>query len=192
MVEKGVKVINMSLGGVGYSVAGERAYRRWRNLDVLFVVAAGNDGERGVPTTMYPAAFDGVLSVAAVDFRGEKASFSTFNDAVDIAAPGAEILSTVPKGLGSVATVFVLNGDAAGTDGVPDNGGDEEEEIGAILGGILKDAPSPPLEGLAGVLVECPDLGKEKCPGDGGHLCLIERYVSNPHDSCWPISPLLW
>lgn len=79
-VDRGAKVINMSLGGVGYSLAGERAYRRWRNQDVLFVVAAGNDGKEGFPTTMYPAAYPGVLSVAAVDFTGEKADFSSFNE----------------------------------------------------------------------------------------------------------------
>lgn len=61
MVKGGASVINMSLGGVGYSIAADRAYKRWQmSNNVLFVVAAGNDGEAGISTTMYPAAYDGV------------------------------------------------------------------------------------------------------------------------------------
>jgi len=44
--------------------------------DVLFVAAAGNKGQ-GV--TDYPAGFDAVVSVAAVDPVGNRAAFSQFN-----------------------------------------------------------------------------------------------------------------
>lgn len=61
MVNAGAQVINMSLGGSGYSIAADRAFKRWQSSNnILFVVAAGNDGAAGISTTMYPAAYDGV------------------------------------------------------------------------------------------------------------------------------------
>lgn len=168
VVDRGAKVINMSLGGDGYSIAAEKAYKRWLNQDVLFVVAAGNDGGAGVSTTMYPASYNGVLSIAAVDEQGNKAGFSSFNSQVDLAAPGQGVLSTIPLAEGGVATIVNL---------------DDPNDAG-VTGSIMAESPSPPESGVSGELVDCPDLGKEKCPGGGGHICLIERYART-HARTW-------
>jgi len=45
----------------------------------------------------YPASYDGVISVAALEKNNELASFSQRNSRVDLAAPGVNILSTLPN-----------------------------------------------------------------------------------------------
>ncbi|MFD0565521.1 type VII secretion-associated serine protease mycosin [Kitasatospora saccharophila] len=60
---------------------------------IVVVASSGNDGAEG-PT--YPAAFSTVLSVGASDRNNERAPFSQYGDFVDVAAPGVDMLSTVP------------------------------------------------------------------------------------------------
>ncbi|MFC8721481.1 type VII secretion-associated serine protease mycosin [Kitasatospora sp. NPDC057198] len=60
---------------------------------IVVVASSGNDGLEG-PT--YPAAFSTVLSVGASDRNNERAPFSQYGDFVDVAAPGVDMLSTVP------------------------------------------------------------------------------------------------
>ncbi|MFE1176065.1 type VII secretion-associated serine protease mycosin [Streptomyces sp. NPDC058773] len=77
------------------------AIQRAAAQDVLIVASAGNDGASGKKKNMYPAAFqefDNVLSVAASDRNNERAPFSQPGDWVDIAAPGVNMVSTVPNG----------------------------------------------------------------------------------------------
>ena len=65
------------------------AYER----NIVIVVAAGNDGG----AVSYPAAYDDYcLAVAATDYNDERADFSNFGPEIDVAAPGARIISTVP------------------------------------------------------------------------------------------------
>jgi type VII secretion-associated serine protease mycosin len=64
----------------------------------LIVAAAGNDGADGKLAKTYPAAYDGVLAVAASDRNDERAPFSQSGDFVDVAAPGVSMVSTVPLG----------------------------------------------------------------------------------------------
>jgi type VII secretion-associated serine protease mycosin len=65
---------------------------------VLVIAAAGNDGGDGRSARTYPAAYEGVLAVAASDRNDERAFFSQSGDFVDVAAPGVGMVSTVPKG----------------------------------------------------------------------------------------------
>lgn len=91
----GAKIINMSLGGTGYSkVLGDAvAYANLKG--VLVVASAGNAGESATykNTKMYPAAYPDVVAVGATA-RGtdDRASFSSYNKPgdswVDMAAPG--------------------------------------------------------------------------------------------------------
>ena len=46
----------------------------------------------------YPAGYPEVVSVAATDHRDAKASFSNTNADVEVAAPGVDVLSTIPGG----------------------------------------------------------------------------------------------
>ena len=60
---------------------------------ILFVAAAGNGGNSN---KLYPASYPSLMSVAAIDSNKNRASFSTFNDQVEISAPGVSIESSLP------------------------------------------------------------------------------------------------
>jgi subtilisin family serine protease len=59
----------------------------------VVVAAAGNTGSQ---TVLYPAAYAGVIAVAALDAADHKASFSAYGKKVDLSAPGTEIYSSMP------------------------------------------------------------------------------------------------
>jgi ribosomal protein L24E len=94
--DNGASVINLSLAGPDDSFVLSDAVRYAREHNVLVVAAAGNSGST---TRAYPAADDGVLSVAATDRNDNLASWSNRGSWVDIAAPGANVLSTWPGGI---------------------------------------------------------------------------------------------
>lgn len=90
-VEKGAKVINMSLGGPASSQILEDAVAAAMAKGVIVIAAAGNDGS---PDNTYPAAFPNVLAVGATDQNDNRAQFSNYGQFVKVAAPGVDILST--------------------------------------------------------------------------------------------------
>ncbi|MFF9154017.1 type VII secretion-associated serine protease mycosin [Streptomyces sp. NPDC014846] len=63
---------------------------------VVIVASAGNDGLGGNVKVTYPASYPGVLAVAASDRNNERAAFSQSGDFVGVAAPGVDMISTVP------------------------------------------------------------------------------------------------
>lgn len=65
---------------------------------IVVVASAGNDGLGGNVKKTYPASFEGVLAVASSDRNNERAAFSQSGDFVGIAAPGVDMISTVPGG----------------------------------------------------------------------------------------------
>jgi serine protease len=91
-VNAGSNVISMSLGGSASSTTERNAFVSALNNNVLSIAAAGNGGNSSLS---YPASYDEVMSVAAVDSNGNRASFSQYNSQVEIAAPGVGVLSTV-------------------------------------------------------------------------------------------------
>ncbi|MGI5348470.1 type VII secretion-associated serine protease mycosin [Streptomyces sp. CA-250714] len=76
----------------------ELAVQRAVQEDVVVVASAGNDGLGGKDKKTYPASYPGVLAVASSDRNNERAPFSQAGDFVDVAAPGVDMVSTVPKG----------------------------------------------------------------------------------------------
>ncbi len=89
----GANVVSMSLGG-SRSVRSElTAFSSAYSAGVLSIAAAGNDG---TTAKSYPASYDSVMSVAAIDSNKVVADFSQYNTAVEIAAPGVAVLSTLP------------------------------------------------------------------------------------------------
>ncbi len=101
-VADGAKVFNLSLGGPGGSVDDPLciAIAQAAGDHRVVAVSAGNDAQRGNPIN-YPAACPGAISVAAIDRDLRRASFSTFNQHVDLAAPGVAVVSTYPRALWS-------------------------------------------------------------------------------------------
>jgi thermitase len=92
--DNGAKVINMSLGGSSSSSTLESAINYAWSKDVVIVAAAGNNGNT---KPVYPAYYSNCIAVAATDESDAKASFSTYGTWVDVAAPGVNILSTLPN-----------------------------------------------------------------------------------------------
>ncbi|MEM7017339.1 MAG: S8 family peptidase, partial [Pseudomonadota bacterium] len=80
-------VINMSLGGTSISGTFQGVVNQVRNNGVIIVAASGNDGGA---ITHFPASLNGVISVSAVTIARQRAFYSNFNNAVDIAAPGGD------------------------------------------------------------------------------------------------------
>lgn len=98
-VSHGAKIINTSWGGSSYSQTLYDAVQRANDKGILVVAAAGNEGINTDSAPDYPADFDlpNIISVAAADRYDKLSLFSNYGKtSVDLAAPGEEILSTVP------------------------------------------------------------------------------------------------
>jgi hypothetical protein len=91
-VDSGTKVINLSLGGATESTSLTAAIQYAVDRNVLVVAAAGNGAADSPPK--WPAASDLALAVTAVDRNNSVTSFDQRGDYIDLAAPGASILST--------------------------------------------------------------------------------------------------
>jgi len=108
LADNGADIINASWGGGGYSQGAEEVIRYVRAVGAILVAAAGNDDDGSGGMTgfgdFYPASYPGCISVAAVDRDDNKAWYSNFGWAVDLAAPGGNhspgLISTVPYGDG--------------------------------------------------------------------------------------------
>ncbi|MFJ5725742.1 type VII secretion-associated serine protease mycosin [Streptomyces sp. NPDC093149] len=98
-IAKGADVINISQDTtkpLTETSALGRAVARALAGNIVVVASAGNDGMDGKLKLTYPAAFDGVLAVASSDRNNERAPFSQAGEFVGVAAPGVDIVSTVP------------------------------------------------------------------------------------------------
>ncbi|MEU9253380.1 type VII secretion-associated serine protease mycosin [Streptomyces sp. NPDC048270] len=98
-VAKGAQVINISQDtDVPLTADSELGKSVQKAIDAKAVViaSAGNDGLSGEKRKTYPAAFPGVLAVGASDRNNERAAFSQPGDFIGVAAPGVDMVSTVP------------------------------------------------------------------------------------------------
>jgi len=94
--DNGADVISMSLGGTSSNRREERAFDSLYSAGILHIASAGNEQAETPGAFSYPASYSSVVSVAAVDSGLTIADFSNQNSAVEIAAPGVSVLSTVP------------------------------------------------------------------------------------------------
>ncbi len=93
-INAGSTIISMSLGGEGSSAAEQAAFEKAEQAGLISVAAAGNDG---ITALNYPASYDSVISVAAVNASGVRPNWSQHNAQVEIAAPGVNVKSTAPN-----------------------------------------------------------------------------------------------
>jgi len=91
--DNGANIISMSLSGTQATGKERKAFAGLYDRGILSIAAASNDG---IEEYHYPASYDSVVSVAAIDADENFAEFSQYNDAVELAAPGVAVLSTVP------------------------------------------------------------------------------------------------
>ena len=94
-VDNGAKIINLGFGGASDSTTLQSAIDYAAAHDVLVVAAAGNSGSS---QSFYPAAYPGVISVAAVESSLTLAPFSNYGSDTSLVAPGVGISSTLPGG----------------------------------------------------------------------------------------------
>jgi serine protease len=80
-------IINLSLGGAGFSQFAQELYTEVHEAGVITVAAAGNEASS---SPSYPAAYARVISVSAVDLGRTLTPYSNFGRTVDIAAPGGD------------------------------------------------------------------------------------------------------
>ncbi len=101
--DRGAVVINLSLGGTAFSYTLQSAVNYAWSKGSVVIAAAGNSGD-GTP--LYPAACNFAIGVAATDVNDQRGYFSSYGNWVGVAAPGVNILSTLPivppaSGIGS-------------------------------------------------------------------------------------------
>ncbi|WP_328667698.1 type VII secretion-associated serine protease mycosin [Streptomyces sp. NBC_00322] len=100
-VQEKADVINISqdtANAVEPTLLLKQAVDRALAKEIVVVASAGNDGLGGNVKKTYPASYPGVLAVAASDRNNERAYFSQSGEFVGIAAPGVDMVTTVPGG----------------------------------------------------------------------------------------------
>lgn len=109
MHASGVRLVNISLAGP-YNKILDRALQSATAKGMVIVAAAGNSGASSPPR--YPAAFDNVIAVTAIDVEGKIYDNAVRGAQIDFAAPGVDVF--VPAGEGgkyvsgtSIAAPFV-------------------------------------------------------------------------------------
>lgn len=102
-----IRLTNNSWGGGAYSQALSDAIEASGQCNMLFVASAGNTNNDSDARSVYPASYelDNIISVTASDNNDQKAGFANFGaNSVDLAAPGVNIVSTLPGGQYGVKT----------------------------------------------------------------------------------------
>lgn len=102
-LQQKVDVINLSLGDVTTTPLEKKVIEKAEKTGVIVVAATGNDGEKSVA---YPAAYETVVAVGAVNEALKKASFSNWGPELDLMAPGDRIVSATPVDSGKPYSTF--------------------------------------------------------------------------------------
>ncbi|ASC74339.1 putative peptidase S8 [Halomicronema hongdechloris C2206] len=118
----GADLTNNSWGGSSPSQAIYDAIAAAGAADQLFIAAAGNGGLDGIGDNNdliphYPSNYDldNIIAVAATDHTDQLGSFSNYGaTSVDLAAPGVDILSTIPGGYASFSGTSMATPHVAG------------------------------------------------------------------------------
>jgi len=100
-MKRGAHIMSSSWGGGEKSQALKDAIQAASDKGILFVAAAGNSRSDNDARPTYPANYqvDNVITVGAMDGKGNRSSFSNYGaETVHVFAPGSNILSTVKNG----------------------------------------------------------------------------------------------
>ncbi len=143
VAEAGADVVNLSLAGPDNGVLAGRVAEMIADGTVV-VAAVGNGGPRAKP--LFPAGYDGVIGVTAVDGRGRVYRRALRGDQVDLAAPGVEVPTAAsirgvrPQTGTSFAAPFVT---AAAALLVATRPGIAPDRVEAALGAAARDLGDP-------------------------------------------------
>jgi len=116
-IDAGAQIINISMGTSENNPLIEDAVLLADEKNVLIVAASGNSARADA---LYPAAYPSVISVGAVDARGEHLDFSNYGTYLSVTAPGYAINAAWPGGghvqvSGTSASAPIVTGAIAAT-----------------------------------------------------------------------------
>ena len=89
----GVAVVNLSFAGPEDELV-HHAVQELAKAGAIVVAAAGNDGPNAPPS--YPAAYEEVIAVTAVDRNMAAYRYANRGEHIDIAAPGVDVWTAIP------------------------------------------------------------------------------------------------
>jgi len=90
-IDNNISIVSMSFGFNSYSQIFKEVLQEAYNKDILLIAASGNNGQDNI---LYPAKYDTVIAVGAVDSNDNLASFSSYGFEQELVAPGVDINST--------------------------------------------------------------------------------------------------
>jgi subtilisin family serine protease len=180
---------NLSLGSNLPSEIEERAVLNAISEGIVVVASAGN---RAIDQVKYPAKYNGVIAVGAVDEQGKRAVFSSFGVGLSVMAPGVAVPSSIIKGIVVSADVksgaetmngILLKGSpyASATGQLVDCGTGAPEEIPASVAGriALVHRSGRPFREMARNVREA-----------GALALVIENYLTDTTPSAWTLPPV--
>lgn len=92
--DNGADIISMSLGSSSpSSIIEDACDYAYNDEDVVIVAASGNDYSNQIN---WPAAYETVIAVGAIDNQDERCSFSNYGEGLELVAPGYRIISSIP------------------------------------------------------------------------------------------------
>lgn len=110
-VDKGARVLNMSIGGAGSQTIRD-AIDYAHNRGVVLCAAAGNSGRRGLT---FPAGYPHTIAIGAATGNGRRASYSQWGPGLTLVAPGAQILQQTFGQSTGKSGYFYLSGTSMAT-----------------------------------------------------------------------------
>ena len=100
-------IMSLSLGSANTALPEREAFAAAIADGILVVAAAGNRAARSID---YPAAYQGVLAISAIDSESKIGYFSSYGSGVAFAAPGVDVLSTMRVGTVPISDLFTDKG----------------------------------------------------------------------------------
>ncbi len=155
-------VINLSLGGGPFIQEMQNLITQIRNDGMVIVAAAGNSR---TSTLAYPASYDGVISVSAVDINKQLAPYSNFGSAIDVTAPGGNAARDI-NGDGRPDGVLSTVGD--------DSGNSIQEDVYSEYQGTSMAAPH-----MAGVVALMKSVYSDLTPANVDSLLSSGKIVQD-------------
>ncbi|GLT19455.1 peptidase S8 [Vibrio zhanjiangensis] len=182
--DKGANIVNMSLGGSIASRTERDVLQSLYDDGVLLIAASGNAGNT---THSYPASYDSVMSIAAVDNQNHHAAFSQATDQVDVAAPGMAILSTVTMGEGVLADIWIKDQHYFERGVVPHN-----RKVSRVANNASDPYQFAPVAGSVTAPLAMCDVssGHYVCGDMAEKICLTERIENQAPDFRPEIDPI--
>lgn len=156
-ISKKVDIINMSFGLDSYSEALKKAVDDAEKAGILVIAAAGNTGDN----VQYPAAYENVLSVGAVDSEAKLSDTSARGERIDVVAPGELVCST-----GEFGDLLIESGTSLAA-----------PQVAAVASRIMEENPEASSEEVENAIINGANYKSENEYG-----LLDEEYVLENYD----------